>query len=278
MMECDMAKKEEGACRDGLQGTPGETHGVPGADRDFWNGRASEFSEYATSTGYADRFIALMNPEPGWTVLDMGCGGGTLAIPLSRRVASVTAVDFSSQMIDIVRARCDRAGITNVSAVQGCWEDDWKSLGLVTHDVAIASRSLIGGDPQALIRKLSNAATKRVYISTLVGDGPFDRRLFESTGRRFEPGHDYLHFHGLLYKMGIRANIAFVDEVHRNDWENHEQALEDQRWMFRGRGLSAGEREGVQAYLKKNLARVDGRWRLPYSRDCQWALMWWSKA
>ncbi len=71
-----------------------DNHPSPVGNADFWDGRASEFSEYATSTGYAERFIALMDIDPYWTVLDMACGGGTLAVPLSQRVKSVTAVDF----------------------------------------------------------------------------------------------------------------------------------------------------------------------------------------
>lgn len=252
-----------------------DDHAAPVRNTDFWDGRASEFSEYAASTGYADRFIALMDIDPGWTVLDMACGGGTLAIPLSQRVKSVTAVDFSSNMLQVVNRRCSQKGILNVNIVQGRWEDDWESLGIGPHDVAIASRSLIGEDVRGLIGKLDRAATKYVYISTIVGDGPFDRRLFEATGRQFKAGQDYIYYYDLVYEMGIRASVAFVAEKHRNGWGNHEEALKDQRWMFHG--MTGDEEQKVSAYLKEHLVRTDGGWRLPYSRDCSWAVMWWSK-
>jgi SAM-dependent methyltransferase len=276
MMNCDDSqKKESEASTKGSSGTTGETDVAPVRGEDFWNERASEFSEYAKSTGYPEQFMALMRLMPDWSVLDMACGGGALAIPLAGKVGSVTAVDFSSSMLDIVRGQCTRAGITNVATIQGRWEDDWESLGIGMYDVAIASRSLIGDDPQPLIRKLDGAARRAVYITTVVGDGPFDRRLFEASGRRHKEGKDYIHFYNLLYKMGIHANVAFIREQHRNGWESHEQALEDQQWMFHG--MTAGEREKVSAYLEEHLTMVDGLWRLPYSRDCQWALMWWSK-
>ena len=137
-----------------------DDHAAPVRGEDFWNGRASEFSEYAASTGYPERFIALMDIDSESTVLDMACGGGTLAIPLSQRVKCVTAVDFSSNMLQIVNRRCSQKGITNVRTVQGRWEDDWESLGIGQHDVTIASRSLIGEDVAGLIRKLDRAARK----------------------------------------------------------------------------------------------------------------------
>jgi SAM-dependent methyltransferase len=250
-------------------------HPAPVSNRDFWEGRASEFSEYAASTGYPERFIDLMDIEPHWTVLDMACGGGTLAIPLATRVKAVTAVDFSSNMLAIVMDRSKQRGLGNVRTIQGRWEDDWDSLGIDTYDVAIASRSLIGNDLPGLIRKLDGAARRRVYISTLVGDGPFDRRLFEATGRQFKIGQDYIYYYDMLYGMGIRAGVAFIQEDHRNTWKSHEEALEDQRWMFHG--MTKAEEQKAAAYLKEHLIPVNGQWRLPYSRRCHWAVMWWSK-
>ncbi len=140
--------------------------------------------------------------------------------------------------------------------------------------MAIASRSLIGEDVRALIGKLNKAARKRVYISTIVGDGPFDRRLFEATGRQFKAGQDYIYYYNLLYEMGIRASVAFVAEEHRNRWRSHEEALEDQRWMFHG--MTGDEEQKVSAYLREQLVRTEVGWKLPYSRNCSWAVMWWS--
>lgn len=244
-------------------------------NREFWNGRAKEYSEYAAWTGYPEAFIRIMRPRESWTVLDMACGGGTIAIPLARKVKSITAVDFSSLMLDIVRQRCADGGIRNIRTIHGRWEDDWDSLGIGTYDVAIASRSLIADDARGCILKLGRAARKAVYVSTIVGSGPLDRRLLEATGREVAVGPDYIYYYNLLYTMGILTNVRFILEVHRNEWRSHEEAFEGQEWMFRG-GMSEKERDKVRAYLKEHLARVDGRWRLPYARRCYWAVMWWT--
>ncbi len=256
------------------KGEDGE-RSVPADRRDFWDGRAQEFSKHAASTGYPEAFIRIMKPRKSWTVLDMACGGGTIAIPLCRKVKSITAVDFSKRMLDIVDWACRIGGIGNVKTIQARWEDDWESLGIGVYDVAIASRSLIGDDAKGLIAKLNKAARKAVYLSTAVGSGPFDRRFFESTGRKFNMGPDYIHYYNVLYEMGIRANVSFIPEQHCNQWDSRREAFEGQRWMFQE--MTAEEENNVRAYLAKYLVHVPGGWRLPYSRQCYWAVMWWTK-
>jgi len=243
--------------------------------RDFWDGRAREFSRHAASTGYPEKFIRVMNPSKTWTVIDMGCGGGTIAVPLAGKVRSVTAVDLSGRMLEIVGRRCRDAGISNVKTIQGRWEDDWDHLGLGVHDVAIASRSLITDDMEGAIAKLAGIAGKAVYISTLVGSGPYDKGLFESTGRILKVGTDYIHCYTMLYRMNIRANVVFILERHRDQWDSHEDAFEDHRWMFRG--MTDEEEGAVRRYLKQHLVKVAGCWRLPYPRKCYWAVLWWKK-
>lgn len=140
-------------------------------DASFWDGRAQYFAK-STETSYSDQLLALMKPEAHWTVLDMGCGSGTLAIPLAGRVASVTAVDFSREMLAVLRKRCAQKGFSNVKTIHGSWEENWNKLGIGLYDTAIASRSLVVDDLQASLLKLNAVARKRVYIVTVSGDGP----------------------------------------------------------------------------------------------------------
>jgi SAM-dependent methyltransferase len=247
----------------------------PVNDPSFWDDRASSFMEYAVWTGYAEKFLEIIDPRPDWTVLDMACGGGTLAVPMSGLVKEITAVDFSANMLAVLKRRCREQGITNVRMIKGRWEDDWEALGIGVHDVAVASRSLLADDPRDSIIKLQNAARKHVFISTMVDAGPFDRSMFEATGRKFDMGPDYIYYYNLLYKIGIHANVAFIPEYHADNWASREQALEDQRWMFNN--LTGEEEEKVRMYLEENLHFERGRWRLPYERRCLWAVMWWKK-
>ncbi len=55
---------------------------------------------------FGRRTVERLDPQPGWRVLDAGCGTGTTALPAAGRVGPqgrVVAVDFADEMI--VRAR-----------------------------------------------------------------------------------------------------------------------------------------------------------------------------
>ena len=235
------------------------------------------FRGISRGSGYAEHFLKIMNVNPDWTVLDMACADGTLAIPLAGRMKSITAVDFSENMLEILKRRCIENSITNVSAIHGQWEDDWNVLGIGIHDVAIASWLIRADDLLDSALKLDRIARKQVYISMAVGDGPFDRRIYEATGRKLNmgPSFTYVYYNVLHENMGILANIAFIREAGDNDWGSQEEALDSQRWMFRD--LTAEEEKKMKTFLDEHLIRVNGRWRLPYERECQWVVMSWEK-
>ncbi len=247
----------------------------PKRDTRFWDGRANSFAKAASETGYAERFLAILSPEAPWTVLDMGCGSGTLAVPLAKRVSSVTAVDLSREMLAVVRERCAAEGVTNVTTIHGRWEDDWEKLGIGIYDVAIASRSMVSDDLRASILKLAAVARKRVYIVTIVGDGPYDRRLFDAIGRPLQAGPDYIYPYNMLYQMGILANVGFIEETRSRAYRDPKEALASMQWMFDK--LNSGEEEKLNAYLREHLVVRPDSCRLSYDTVIRWAVMWWKK-
>lgn len=241
----------------------------------FWNRRAPSFADHAGRTFYPESFLKIMNPHPSWTVLDMGCGAGTLALPLAERVKSITAVDFSERMIEILCAEAERRGIKNIETIKSSWEDNWAESGIGTYDVAIASRSLAVDDISSALTKLNNAARKRVIISTVVGDGPFDRRMFKALGREHAENIDYIYFYNLLYQMGIHANIAFIVEDNNKTFESHGEAFESVKWMFQD--MTPGEEMTLKKYLEEHLTESNGGLTLDYRKTAKWAVIWWDR-
>jgi ubiquinone/menaquinone biosynthesis C-methylase UbiE len=63
---------------------------------------------------FRDRLVRLARLEPGQSVLDIGCGTGTLAMAAKRRVGpfgSVHGIDASPEMIARARKKARKAGV-----------------------------------------------------------------------------------------------------------------------------------------------------------------------
>lgn len=241
----------------------------------FWNRRAPAFARHAIESPYSSDFIKILQPEPGWDVLDVGCGAGTLALPLAQVTRRITAIDIADGMLSLLRERCDKDGLSNIKTVKAGWEDDWTGAGIGVHDVVIASRSLIVEDLKAALDKLNSFASKRVYLSALVGDGPFDHRMYEAIGRELRPGPDYIYVYNLLHRMGILANIHFITNEIEKTYGSHEDALNSLSWMFED--MTEEEKHRLAHYLERNLMPHEKGWRMAEKRRVRWAVIWWAK-
>lgn len=57
--------------------------------------------------------------QPHHSVLEVGCGTGNYTIPVARRCADVLAVDSSPEMLEYLRERVPREGLSNVQVRPG---------------------------------------------------------------------------------------------------------------------------------------------------------------
>lgn len=63
----------------------------------------------------ADQLVALLDPQPGHRVLDVGCGRGAVLFPMARAVApgrgTATGVDLSAGMVAATKAEAEALGL-----------------------------------------------------------------------------------------------------------------------------------------------------------------------
>ena len=244
--------------------------------RQDWDNRAAGFAKRNIDSEYAEIFLQLSKPEPHWRVLDIGCGPGTLALPLAARVKSVTAIDFSAAMLQELEKRAAAQGITNITAIQASWTDDWRQLAIPVHEVVISSRSLSVFDLRGALEKMNSWATEKVFIADRVGSGPFDPDLFAAVGRPFDPGPDYIFTVNLLYQLGIHPKIDYIELERTKTYASRDEALESCRWMFDD--LDPAEEERLAAYVDERLVRQEaGLYTLRRNTQVKWALLSWAK-
>src|SRR5690606_39529699 len=104
-----------------------------------WDRRAGDLNRSSQASRYASDFICRMSLAGARTLLDIGCGPGTLALPLAARLARVYGPDFSAGMLACLEENARAQGLDNVRGVRRAWEDDWSDVPVC--DIVVASRS-----------------------------------------------------------------------------------------------------------------------------------------
>jgi SAM-dependent methyltransferase len=240
-----------------------------------WDKKAVSFAKRTSTSIYIDRFLKLLKPRQEWSILDAGCGPGTLALPLASLVRRVTGLDFSKKMLAILKQKAAEKGLSNITICHGSWEDDWQALNIVPHDMAIASRSLAVTDLKAALVKLSAHAREKVVITDRVKHGPFDPDAFAAIGRPLATGPDYIYTLNLLYQMGYLPSVDYIELEKELHYPDAREAMESYLWMFRG--LDDREKKLLKNYVQSVTTRnEDGSITLHRNQAPVWAFISWT--
>ncbi len=79
-----------------------------------------DFTQIAkTMRESGEAFVSGLGPIKGLTVLDLGCGDGTTAIPAAKQGARVFGVDIASNLVAAGNKRVKEEGLTNCSFTEG---------------------------------------------------------------------------------------------------------------------------------------------------------------
>ena len=241
---------------------------------DDWDKKAPSFARRNSSSLYIEKFIELLDPDPSWSILDIASGPGTLAIPLAKKVKSVSALDFSPVMLQILEQRIKEEGITNITTHQLSWTDDWHKHGIETHDTVIASRALGVDDLRSALEKLNTFAARQVIVTDKVGHGPFDPDAFAAVGRELRSGPDYIYTLNLLYQMGINATVDFIELERYLPCKSFEEATDLYFWMFKD--LDRDEKKRLKKYVQSiTTSTENGTYSVLRKNIPTWAFIRW---
>jgi arsenite methyltransferase len=91
-------------------------------DARFWNGIAAKYAAKPVANLPAferKKSITREHLRPDSSVLELGCGTGTLALEMARHAGHIQAMDISAEMLRIADQKREAQGITNVTFRQG---------------------------------------------------------------------------------------------------------------------------------------------------------------
>nr|WP_319378014.1 class I SAM-dependent methyltransferase [uncultured Methanocorpusculum sp.] len=207
-----------------------------------------------------------MNIPAGSTVLDIGAGPGTLAVPQAGSGCQVTVVEPSKPMIAALdQYRRFRNVEAEIGVVPAAWEDvDSGTLG--RYDYVISSFALSVPDLKEALGKMHQAAAKEVHIFWFMNDAVWDvtySKLWESLhGEKYWPKPKADVVWNCLYQMGIYADITVYPMRDNRGYPDLKSAVED----YSDRMDAHDERQKtiIEDYLQNVLVkREDGNLGFP---------------
>jgi arsenite methyltransferase len=178
----------------------------------FWDGIAESYAQKPVANPAAfERKIEVTRARmrPHHTVLDIGCGTGSLALRLAPSAAYVHGLDFSAQMIRIATQKASAQGVANVAFHVGAFDD---TVGL------FSPASLDGICAYSLLHLVDDRAGALSRIFSLLKPGGFFVSSTACLGESwlpYRPLISLMHAFGKAPRVNILRKQTVLEEVRR---------------------------------------------------------------
>jgi ubiquinone/menaquinone biosynthesis C-methylase UbiE len=238
-----------------------------------WDNIAKKFKIWMKKDDYPGKLLEKIETHPNYSVLDIGCGEGTITLPIAKKVSEVTCIDLSIKMLDILDQKAENEGITNITCLQGDMLDI--SLdGMGKKDVVIASRCLNGVmEIETMLRKI-NKIGESVYITLRYSENDNIEDKTKSVLNREYPKYpSYMYVCNILHKMGITANVEKLECDTLNIYEDMDEVIDRYRWKMGG--LNHDEELLLRDHFKKILVTNEEGYLENPEESSDWILIWW---
>ena len=218
--------------------------------------------------------IILPRTKDCKTFLDVGSGCGTLAIPLAKAGKTVTALDPSPAMINILKEETKKRGLRNIKPVNAAWGE----VEMKPHDVVLcANVPELLKDSIDFLRQADALAKKAVFL--IEGADPNADKFYYKElypllfNRPFPARTDYFKTYTNLHNLGIFANIEIIEYDFDQPFDDMNEALEF--WKEYIGIVTAEHDEKLKNFLKDKLERFKGGLIARFQKKS--AVIWWKK-
>ena len=244
---------------------------------DVWTTKARDFHagtlrRWKTPDSSRDLLAATLDADPGCTALDIGAGPGAWAAFLAGHARSVTAVEPSGAMIEVMREHLAAEGIANVTIVQGAWPD----VSVEPHDYTLCSHAMYAcPDLPGFIRRMIQCTRRVCFL--LMRAPTTDGIVAEAARRVWGHSHDSPNFqvaYNVLLQMGICPSVLMENTGLWEPWSSPslEAALADLKRRF-DLGAHSEHDAFLADLVRRHLTPEDGRYLWP--RGVRSALVYW---
>lgn len=239
-----------------------------GKSSDDWDKRAHSMNSSVHDSIYTKTFTEQIDFTQASSLLDVGCGPGTIALAIAFKMQKVYALDYSLGMIECVKNNCKEKNLNNVTTIHKSWEDNWDEV--PNTDIVVASRSMEVKDIKEALMKLHSKANKRVYLTTKVGGTFIDPEILNQLPREVFPRPDYIYLLNVLHSMGIYAKVDFIkSENTKFESNTPEEFVEKVSW-------SLGELSSEEELILKEYFKTTYQYK-QLAEYINWALISWEK-
>ncbi|TVM14494.1 SAM-dependent methyltransferase [Oceanidesulfovibrio indonesiensis] len=186
----------------------------------YWQARAEDFSDGRRACDYdfGRKIVDALSPylPEKAEVLDVGCGPGSLLIPLSQAGHHVTAVEPAQRMIDELQANAAAAGIGAYEVISRVWQEvDVEGLA-GRFDLALSSITMwMFRDLRTQLERLEQVSRGLCCVvggASRETSGHSDGLWSAIMGDIPQPGYsEFPLAFNLLYAMGRLPEVRIVD-------------------------------------------------------------------
>jgi len=225
---------------------------------------------------YGQRILSYLNPKPGETILDLGCGTGDLTKEIFLTGANVTGVDSSAEMIQAAKSKFPEIEFHQMDA---------RDLQLDTHFDAVFSNAVLHWIPEKeMVIKSMHSVLKQNgrIVLEFGGKGNIQKMLdalrdtFKKRGYHANAKINFWYFPSIreyateLEKQNFR--VLHAEHLDRNTPLDNIDGIKDWFLMFGANffiGIPATEKEDILSEVQAKLTAThfaDGVWHADYKR------------